>query len=119
MEGIDSLAVDLLQRSRELVIFETSFVIFLSIISLIGNIMVCFVVLRNSRLQTIPNMFVVALAISDIAVAVLAMPLSAVILMQGKWPYDKDYKFCLFMGFCLFQCGCSSLQMMCQIAVNR
>ena len=118
-EGIRTLYKELGQRSVWLATIESSGVILLNVLSFAGNLLVCLAVHRNRRLRTIPNMFVVALAISDILVAVISMPFTATVLMAGGWVFDKEGKFCLFLGFCLFQCGVASLQMMCQIAVNR
>ena len=119
IDSTRNLAIALEQRSTGVIILEATFAVILSIASFIGNILVCLAVYRNSRLHTIPNLFVVALAITDLLVAVLSMPFSASILVKGRWLFDKEYKFCMFMGFSLFQCGISSLQMLCQIAMNR
>lgn len=113
------LAVDLKERNVGIIFFEATFAIVMNMASFFGNILVCLAIHRNNRLHTIPNLFVVSLAISDLFVAVLSMPFSAAILIAGRWIFDKEYHFCIFLGFCLFQCGISSLQMLCQIAVNR
>ena len=118
-EGEKSLYMKLGERSEWLAVLESSIVIFLNVFSFTGNLLVCLAVYNNRRLRTIPNMFVVALAISDILVSVLTMPFTAAILMAGRWLFDQKHQFCLFMGFCLFQCGVASLLMMCQVAVNR
>ena len=113
------LAHELATRSTVLVVVESTFLIALNLLSLIGNLLVCFAVYSNCRLRTIPNTFIVALAVSDILVAILSMPFSASILIAGEWLFDESFQFCHFMGFALFQCGISSMLMMSQISLNR
>lgn len=80
---------DLQSRNEALVIVESGFLIALNILSLGGNIMVCTVVYRNTRLRTTTNIYIIALAISDLLSAIFAMPFAAGVLISGKWPFDS------------------------------
>ena len=81
------MANDLGSRSLTLVILEGSLLVVLNILSLIGNVLVCLSVYRNPRLRTSTNVYIIALAISDLLSAVFVMPLAEVILFSGKWPF--------------------------------
>lgn len=44
-----------------------------------GNLLVIWVVVINSRLQTITNLFVMSLAVADVAVGLVAVPIAVTI----------------------------------------
>ena len=76
---------DLSSRSLGLIVVEVSFLITLNILSLIGNTLVCISVYKNPRLRTTTNLYIIALASSDLLSAVFVMPISASVLIAGKW----------------------------------
>ena len=76
-------------RSLFLTILESSSIILLNIVSLMGNILVCISVCRNTRLRTSTNLYIVALAISDLLFAILVMPFAAGVFISGKWPFGE------------------------------
>lgn len=49
-----------------------------------GNILVCLAIAWEKRLQNVTNYFLASLAITDLMVAVLVMPLGIVTLFRGK-----------------------------------
>lgn len=49
-----------------------------------GNILVCLAITRERRLQNITNYFLMSLAITDLMVAVLVMPLGILTLYKGE-----------------------------------
>ena len=51
----------------------------------IGNILVCLAVCWDRRLQNMTNYFLMSLAIADLLVAVLVMPLGLVVELYGKY----------------------------------
>ena len=61
----------------------------LNIMSLGGNIMVCIAVYRNTRLRSTTNIYIIALAISDLLSAIFVMPFAAGVLISGRWPFGK------------------------------
>ncbi|KAJ7389144.1 hypothetical protein OS493_033229 [Desmophyllum pertusum] len=91
------MANDLGSRSLTLVILEGSFLVVLNIFSLIGNVLVCLSVYRNPRLRISTNLYIIALAISDLLSAVFVMPLAEIILFSGKWPFGETI--CQFHAF--------------------
>ena len=63
--------------------------IVLNILSLIGNVLVCISVIRNPRLRTSTNLYIIALAISDLLSAIFVMPLAAGVLISSRWPFGE------------------------------
>ena len=116
-EGQELLSQELQQRTVGLVVFESGLMMIINFLAFTGNMMVCWAVYRNHRLRTIPNIYVVTLAISDALMAVLSMPMSVVLLITGQWPFSGAI--CHFQGFFCFFCALYSLLLMTATAVNR
>lgn len=57
-----------------------------------GNILVCLAIAWERRLQNVTNYFLMSLAITDLMVAILVMPLGILTLVKGK----------CFLCICLF-----------------
>lgn len=55
-------------------IFLITFSIFVFILGIIGNLLVVIVVIKNSHMKTITNMFIVNLAIGDFFVILICLP---------------------------------------------
>lgn len=83
------MADDLSSRSLFLTVLEAVSMIVLNVLSLVGNIFVCISVYRNARLRTTTNLYIIALAISDLLSAIFVMPLTAGVLVTGRWPFGK------------------------------
>lgn len=56
-----------------------------------GNILVCLAIAWERRLQNVTNYFLMSLAITDLMVAILVMPLGILTLFKGEW---------FFFGIC-------------------
>ena len=63
--------------------------IVLNTLSLVGNVLVCISVYRNPRLRTSTNLYIIALAISDLLSAIFVMPLAAGVLISSRWPFGE------------------------------
>ena len=83
------MADDLHSRGLVLIIVEVSFLIALDALSLIGNTLVCIAVYRNTQLRTTTNLYIVALAVSDLLSAVFVMPLGVGVLVAGRWIFGQ------------------------------
>ena len=83
------MADDLGSRSLFFTIIESTSIIALNIASLLGNMLVCISVYRNTRLRTSTNLYIVALAISDLCSAIFVIPFAAGVLISGKWPFGE------------------------------
>lgn len=84
-------------RDTGFVIVESSTLVILNVVSLLGNALICWAVYRNRRLRTSTNLYIVALAACDLSSAVLVMPFSAVVLITGEWIFGNV--FCNIQGF--------------------
>ena len=113
----ESLSLELPKRSDHLLWTETVLFALINLAAFFGNLSVCFAVYRNQRLRTLTNMFVVALAVSDILISMCSMPFSVATLFRGRWIFDVNL--CRFQGFAMFTLALASLQTMGVIAVSR
>lgn len=51
---------------------------FIFLMCVIGNILVCFIVVKNRQMRTVTNVFILNLAISDLLVGIFCMPTTLV-----------------------------------------
>lgn len=63
-----------------------------------GNILVCLAITWERRLQNVTNYFLMSLAITDLMVAILVMPLGILSLVKGK-ERSKSFVFAFFFAF--------------------
>lgn len=60
---------------------------FIFLLCMVGNILVCLIVLENRRMRTVTNLFILNLAISDLLVGIFCIPTTLVDnLITGKYP---------------------------------
>jgi neuropeptide Y receptor len=70
--------------------FRSIFIILYSVIFLLGvsgNLLVVYVVLRNKSMQTITNLFITNLAVSDIMMCLLAVPFTPLSAFLKSWVF--------------------------------
>ncbi|XP_017783825.1 PREDICTED: D(2) dopamine receptor [Nicrophorus vespilloides] len=82
-----------------------------------GNILVCLAITWERRLQNVTNYFLMSLAITDLMVAILVMPLGILTLVRGHFPLPSIYCLawiCLDVLFCT-----ASIMHLCTISVDR
>ena len=84
-----NMADELSSRSLFVTVLEVGLMIVLNVLSLLGNILVCISVYRNTRLRTTTNLYIIALAVSDLLSAMFVMPLSTGVLILGRWPFGE------------------------------
>ena len=112
-----SIFLELPVRTERTILTETGLYAVMNVAAFFGNISVCYAVYRNQRLRTLANMFVVALAVSDILISICCMPFSVVTLIRGRWIFGGNV--CRFQGFAMFTCAMASLNTMGIIAISR
>ena len=76
---------DLNSRSLFLTIVEVGSLVILNVLSLTGNTLVCISVYKNTRLRTTTNLYIIALAVSDLLSAVFVMPVGSGVLITSQW----------------------------------
>ena len=111
------LSLELATREEALVWTETVLFAVTNVVAILGNLLTLCAVYHNHRLRTIPNIFVIALAVSDILMSTICMPFTVASLFHGRWIFDETV--CRFQAFDIFAFGTSSLGTMAAIAVSR
>lgn len=94
-------------------------ILFLSIIvgTVVGNILVCVAVCLVRKLRRPCNYLLVSLAISDLCVAILVMPMATFYEIHGRWIFGEIM--CnLWVSFDVLCCTASILNL-CMISVDR
>jgi len=80
------------EKSQTLIITEVTVYCIVFIISSIGNAVVIMVVSRKRRMQTVTNWLIVNLAIADLAVTLICIPVEIpLILKRNVWLYGKEF----------------------------
>ncbi|XP_034947531.1 prolactin-releasing peptide receptor-like [Chelonus insularis] len=60
------------------------------VLGIFGNVLVCFVVARNSQMHTVTNLFITNLAVSDILLCILAVPFTPLYTFLGRWVFGES-----------------------------
>lgn len=55
------------------------------VMGVFGNVLVCFVVFRNKLMQSVTNLFITNLALSDILLCILAVPFTPIYTFLRRW----------------------------------
>ena len=97
VNSLEAMLAELEHRSLALNILEPGILILMASTCLFGNSLTCTAVYRNSRLRTSTNLYLIALAVSDIINASVVMSLAVGVLIAGRWPFGE--KVCNFHAF--------------------
>ncbi|XP_053169137.1 neuropeptide FF receptor 1 isoform X2 [Hemicordylus capensis] len=62
--------------------------LFIFFMCMIGNMLVCFIVVKNRQMRTVTNVFILNLAISDVLVGIFCMPTTLVDNLITGWPFN-------------------------------
>lgn len=60
-----------------------------SLLGIIGNAVVCYIVLGHARMRTVTNYFIVNLAVSDLSMAVVCVTFTLYATLYGNWPFGN------------------------------
>ena len=116
--SIDVFALQLKNRSTAVQIVESFFLLLINLTSFSGNLLLGISVIKNPNLRrTVPNMYIITLAVSDFLMSLLGIPFSLASLMTGKWPFNNFI--CQLQGFWILLMCAVSLQTLAVTAVNR
>lgn len=97
-----------------LTIFTLGLIIILTVI---GNILVILSVFTYKPLRIVQNFFIVSLAVADLTVAVLVMPLNVAYSILGRWPFGIHV--CKMWLTSDVMCCTASILNLCAIALDR
>ncbi|KOB67833.1 putative octopamine receptor [Operophtera brumata] len=90
---------------------------FIIITTLLGNIVVIFSVFTYKPLRIVQNFFIVSLAVADLSVAILVLPLNVVYSILGHWVFGIYV--CKTWLTLNIMCCTSSILNICAIALDR
>ncbi|KAM9858164.1 neuropeptide FF receptor 1 like 2 [Aulostomus maculatus] len=91
--------------------------LFIFLLCMGGNILVCVIVLGNRRMRTVTNLFILNLAISDLLVGIFCVPTTLVDNLITGWPFSNTV--CKMSGFVQGVSVSASVFTLVAIAVER
>ncbi|XP_060106939.1 neuropeptide FF receptor 1-like [Heteronotia binoei] len=91
--------------------------LFIFALCMVGNSLVCFVVLKNAQMRTVTNLFILNLAISDLLVGIFCVPTTLVDNLITGWPFSNSI--CKMSGLVQGMSVSSSVFTLVAIAVDR
>lgn len=104
-------------RSAELIVFESMASVALIVLSVIGNVFILTALYRNPRLRNTTNIYIAALAITDLLNASIPGTLFASTVITGRLVYSMPG--CRLSGFLVHFLTYISMATMTLTAVNR
>jgi len=69
----------------------------MNVISIVGNVLVCLAVYKNPQLRSTTNLYIIALAASDLLCATVEMPEASAVLIIRRWNFGDAV--CQLQGF--------------------
>lgn len=89
----------------------------LIVVTVFGNILVIMSVVQYPPLRSVPNIFIVSLAVADLMVAIGVLPLNVVYNVTGVWLFGGVV--CKLWLTCDVLCCTASILNLCAIALDR
>ncbi|XP_067040834.1 melatonin receptor type 1C-like [Acropora muricata] len=118
LSSLEKFALQLKHRSTVVQLVESLFLFLINFASFFGNLLLGIAVVRNPTLRrTVPNMYIINLAVSDFLMSLVGIPLSLAALIVGEWPFNNFI--CQVQGFWILLMCAASLQTLAVTAVNR
>ena len=69
----------------------------MNVVSIVGNVLVCLAVYKNPKLRSSTNLYIIALAASNLLCATVEMPSASAVLITGRWNFGDSV--CQIQGF--------------------
>ena len=98
-------------------VLEACSLIVVCVAALVGNVGLIAIVIKDRRLQTVTNFFILNLSLADILVSAVSMPITIVTVLQTHWPLGDVG--CTVVGFVTILTFIASVMGLALIAVNR
>jgi 5-hydroxytryptamine receptor 1 len=86
-------------------------------VTIVGNIFVVLAILKYKPLRNVQNVFLISLAVADLAVAIIVMPLHISNKLHGSWDFGGPM--CNFWVTCDVLLCTASILNLCAIAMDR
>ncbi|XP_031550048.1 melatonin receptor type 1A-like [Actinia tenebrosa] len=103
-------ALRLFHRSDSIAIFEGSVGLFILIVDLLCNLVVCVIFVQHKETANAFNVYSLSLAVADIILSAVAMPFSVLALFKGYWDFGSAW--CTIQGVvAVWSCEASILTM--------
>lgn len=113
----DTLAIQLSNRTLWFKIFECTLNALVLMAAFTGNLLVCLAIKKNAKLRKIPNYYIASLAVTDLLMSSLGMPLTLVANIADGWILGEAL--CQYQGFVGTALGTASLLNIALLALNR
>ncbi|KAH0623175.1 hypothetical protein JD844_031215 [Phrynosoma platyrhinos] len=91
--------------------------LFIFVLCMLGNGLVCFIILKSRRMRTVTNLFILNLAISDLLVGIFCVPTTLMDNLITGWPFSNSI--CKISGLAQGMSISSSVFTLVAIAVDR
>ena len=112
-----NVSVGATSRGVVLVVVESFIFLLLDLAALVGNALVCLALYRNISLRTVTNNFILSLALTDLLMAILVMPLKTCASLADEW-IGGTFGLELY-GYSGHILGATSLVTVALVAINR
>ncbi|KOB71291.1 Neuropeptide receptor A10 [Operophtera brumata] len=87
-ESQNATRIDPIENKAIQAVFCTAYII-IFVVGIFGNALVCYAVIRNRAMQTVTNLFITNLALSDILLCVFAVPFTPLYTFLGRWVFGS------------------------------
>ncbi|KAK3926039.1 Octopamine receptor [Frankliniella fusca] len=87
------------------------------VVTIVGNVLVILSVFSYTPLRIVQNFFIVSLAVADLTVAILVLPLNVIYAITGQWVFPMWV--CKMWLTCDVLCCTASILNLCAIALDR
>ncbi|NWR54642.1 NPFF2 protein, partial [Bucorvus abyssinicus] len=88
LEGNVSYVDFYLHQPSVAAIFIISYLL-IFLLCMVGNSVVCFIILRSKHMRTVTNLFILNLAVSDLLVGIFCMPTTLLDNIIAGWPFGS------------------------------
>uniref|UniRef100_A0A3B5M6D0 Neuropeptide FF receptor 1 n=1 Tax=Xiphophorus couchianus TaxID=32473 RepID=A0A3B5M6D0_9TELE len=90
---------------------------FIFLLCMVGNVLVCLIVMENRCMRTVTNLFILNLAVSDLLVGIFCIPTTLVDNLITGWPFSNTV--CKMSGFVQGVSVSASVFTLVAIAIER
>nr|AAK94198.1 neuropeptide NPFF receptor [Mus musculus] len=105
-----------LHQPQVAAVFISSYLL-IFVLCMVGNTVVCFIVIRNRHMHTVTNFFILNLATSDLLVGIFCMPITLLDNIIAGWPFGSSM--CKISGLVQGISVAASVFTLVAIAVDR